>query len=411
MKKILLQLSFILFLSGTLFAAVKVDSEYTASGKVRKLYYSIPNNYDPARAYPLVVGLHYCGGTALSYRNSLSPLSDSINAIIVCPDNFQNQVTDTQLDIITAAADSARKAYNIAADSMYLTGMSCNGETTLRQGLKKFYPFKGIFPWVPYISSRNFAPYDLESDVPTVMAVGTVDDNFLTLMILMDSLRYNSPDKNLVLAPNIGHVEIFSEFPSVMIKCIRYINSPKTIEIAAIRDIKMKNTESAKELEAEVTYSGDKELQAEVISSNNSRLKIADVVYSKSENKLRFKLAPVAGKTGTMKVIAEVKEKNGKAISQSIFNVVLEKDDNTNIGTEKIGSTLITPNPASGYINISGTERIKRYEIMNISGQLIMKENPELNEFSLDVSNLPRGIYYFRSYLENKTENLRFITK
>jgi hypothetical protein len=92
-----------------------------------------------------------------------------------------------------------------------------------------------------------------------------------------------------------------------------------------------------------------------------------------------------------MKVIAEVKEKNGKAISQSIFNVVLEKDDNTNIGSEKIGSTLITPNPASGYINISGTEKISKYEIMNISGQLIMKENPGLNEFSLDVSNLPRG--------------------
>lgn len=239
MKKILLLSAFILFLSGSLFAAVKIDTVYTASGKERKLYYSIPDNYDPARAYPLVVGMHYCGGTALSYRNSLSPLSDSINAIIVCPDNFQNQVADSQLDIITAAADSARKAYNIAADSMYLTGMSCNGETILRQGLKKFYPFKGIFPWVPYITSKNFAPYNLESDIPTVLAVGTVDDNFLTLMVLIDSLRYNSPDKNLVLAPNIGHVEIFNEFPSVMIKSIRYINSPKTIQISALPDVKI----------------------------------------------------------------------------------------------------------------------------------------------------------------------------
>lgn len=411
MKKILLLSAFILFLSGSLFSAVKIDTVYTASGKERSLYYSIPDNYDPTRAYPLVVGIHYCGGTALSYRNSLSPLSDSINAIIVCPDNFKNQVTDSELDIITAAADSARKAFNIAADSMYLTGMSCNGETTLRQGLKKFYPFKGIFPWVPYITSKNFTPYNLESDIPTVLAVGTVDDNFTTLMILMDSLRYNSPDKNLVLAPNIGHVEIFKEFPSVMIKCIKYINTPKTIEIDALPDIKIKNTEPAKEFEVEVSYSGDMELQAEVISSNLSRLKIADVSYSKPENKIRFKLTPVAGKTGTMKVIVEVKETNGKAISQSIFNVVLEKDESTNIGIDKTGSTIISPNPSSDYIKVSGSEKINQYEIMNISGQIVIKENPDLNEFSLDISCLPKGVYYFRSYFDNEIENLKFITK
>ena len=217
--------------------------------------------------------------------------------------------------------------------------MSCNGETILRQGLKKFYPFKGIFPWVPYITSKNFAPYNLESDIPTVLAVGTVDDNFLTLMVLIDSLRYNSPDKNLVLAPNIGHVEIFNEFPSIMIKSIRYINSPKTIQISALPDVKIKNTETAREFEVDLSYSGDKILQAEVISSNNSRLKTSEVSYSKSENKVRFKLVPVAGKTGTMKVIVEVKESNGKAISQSIFNVVFRKSDNTNIDSDKTGST------------------------------------------------------------------------
>lgn len=411
MKKVLLLLALVLFLSDSLFAAVKIDTVYTASGKKRNLYYSIPDNYDPAKAYPLVVGMHFCGGTALSYRNSLSPLSDSINAIIVCPDNFLNQVADSELDIITAAADSARMAFNISADSMYLTGMSCNGETILRQGLKKFYPFKGIFPWVPYISSRNFTPYNLKSEIPTVLAVGTIDDNLTTLMILMDSLKSNGPDKNLVLAPNIGHVEIFKEFPSVMIKCIRYINTPKTIKIEALPDIKIKNTEPAKEFEVEVEYSGDKELLTEVFSSNLSRLKTSDASYSKSDNKVRFKLTPVSGKTGTMKIVVEVKESNGKAISQSIFNVVLEKNDNTNIGTDKIGSTLISPNPSSDYIKVAGTEKINKYEIMNISGQVIIKENPGMNEFSLDVSSLPKGVYCFRSYMENKIENLKFITK
>lgn len=112
-----------------------------------------------------------------------------------------------------------------------------------------------------------------------------------------------------------------------------------------------------------------------------------------------------------MKVIVEVKESNGKAISQSIFNVVLEKSDNTNIDSDKTGSTKIYPNPSDYYIKVSGKEKINKYEIMNISGQVIIKENSGLNEFSLDVSGLPKGVYYFRSYLENKIENLKFITQ
>jgi len=201
MKKIFFYLFAFVLIGSEVSGAVKIDTSFVASNAKHKLYYSIPDNYDAAKKYPLVVGLHYCGGTAISYRNSLTPLADSLQVIIVCPDNSTAVIPDNQLDIITAAADTARAIYSIDTTAMFLTGMSCNGEVTLRQGLKKFYPFTGIFPWVPWVQSRNqFNNYLINSDMPTVLAVGTNDDNFAVLMSLYDSLREEGANINLVLA-------------------------------------------------------------------------------------------------------------------------------------------------------------------------------------------------------------------
>ncbi len=408
MRKILLTITILFTILEISQAAVKIDTIYNASGKERKLFYSIPDNYDPSRAYPLIVGLHFCGGTALSYRNSLSPLSDSINAIIVCPDNFSGQVSDSQLDIITAAADSARAAYNIAPDSIYLTGMSCNGETTLRQGLKKFYPFKGIFPWVPYISSKNFSGYDLKSDIPTVIAVGTTDGNLSTLMVLFDSLSANSEDKNLVLVPNVGHVELFPEFASTMIKCIKYINTSKNISIAAINDLIIKNTDSSKEFEVNVEYEGKEELQARVTVSNASRLKATDVNYDVTSKKVKFSLTPVEGKTGNQKVIIEVFEKNGKSISQSVFNIKIENGATSSIKSKNNGECVIYPNPALELINIKSNREIERYDIKDLTGRTLIGGKSNNTNLTIDISSLSKGIYMVISTIGSKyyTEKL-----
>lgn len=409
MKKILLTITIIFSIFEISQAAVKIDTVYSASGKERKLYYSIPDNYNPSRSYPLVVGLHYCGGTALSYRNSLSPLSDSINAIIVCPDNFSGQVTDTQLDIITAAADSARAAYNISSDSMYLTGMSCNGETTLKQGLKKFYPFKGIFPWVPYITSKNFSAYDLKSDIPTVLAVGTVDDNFSTLMVLFDSLKANSIDKSLVLVPNVGHVEIYPEFASTMIKCIKYINSLKSISISTINDYLMKNTDPVKEFEVAVEYEGSDELKYNVTVSNASRMKVSNITYDQAAKKIKFSITPVAGKTGSIKVIVEAAEKKGKAISQSVFNVKLENSSTSSIDSKNINGIVIYPKPALGLINVKSNITIESYEIEDLQGKKLIIEKPNSTNFTIDISNLSKGVYLLISKMGDNSIIEKFV--
>ena len=65
----------------------------------------------------------------------------------------------------------------------------------------------------------------------------------------------------------------------------------------------------------------------------------------------------------------------------------------------------IFPNPASDYINImySGEEEILFFELINQYGKRVfIKEDLSQNKyFSLNVSNLPTGIYFINIFTEN----------
>ena len=395
MKKIVLLLFLVTIIGNGLFAAVKIDTSFVASNKTHLLYYSIPDNYDASKKYPLIVGLHYCGGTAKSYRNSLTPLADSLQAIIVCPDNSANVIPDGQTDIVTAAADSARSSYSIDTTKMYLTGMSCNGEFTLRQGLNKFYSFAGIFPWVPWVSSRNqISVYTIGSDMPTVLAVGTVDPNFGVLMSLYDSLKAEGANINLVLALKIGHQEVFNQFGNTMITCMRYLTSPKTISVGKIEDITLLNTDPAKELSVAISTTGSKELQVNVIVSNDNIVENPTVSFNSTTGKATFSITPKAGKNGTIKVIVEASEKDGPAIGQSVFNVNVDKNTSSSTieGTPK--KLIVSPIPAKNYIKLESQYAITEYKIFNTSGKQLLKGNCPDNKTTIDVSALSKGNYF-----------------
>lgn len=68
------------------------EPDYTFT---RTLYYFVPTNYDANHAYKLVIGFR--GGphtNAGQFRDQLNFFADSINAIVVCPENaahYNNQ--------------------------------------------------------------------------------------------------------------------------------------------------------------------------------------------------------------------------------------------------------------------------------------------------------------------------------
>ena len=163
------------------------------NGEPSNIAYYVPLDYDPEISYKLIVGLHYCTGVPsayMSYRNLLEDLSNSLNAILMCPDchngGYPYNIPD--VSIIPNSIDSTIAIYNINEEYIYLTGGSCNGRTTLKNGLEYIYNFRGIIPFNPYIPSIPSGYYDYDSDMPTCICSGTFDPSYDNTVIVYESL-------------------------------------------------------------------------------------------------------------------------------------------------------------------------------------------------------------------------------
>lgn len=74
--------------------------------------------------------------------------------------------------------------------------------------------------------------------------------------------------------------------------------------------------------------------------------------------------------------------------------------DQINNSTHKIH---IYPNPSTGIVNIESSESVSEVDIFDISGRKIRKENASSNNFSINISDLPTGIYIINIF-NNKKE-------
>ena len=200
------------------------------NGEPSNVAYYVPLDYDSLTSYKLVVGLHYCDGTSnayKSYRNRLKGISDSLNAIIMCPDchngNYPYNVPD--ISIIPKSIDSTKNIYNIDEDYIYLTGASCNGKTTLKYGLEYIYNFRGIISFIPFIPSVPYGYYDFDSGMPTCICAGTLDQYYNNAVELYDSLVAHQANAKLISMEGIGHEIWIPEFNIKMMNGFHYIDS------------------------------------------------------------------------------------------------------------------------------------------------------------------------------------------
>jgi hypothetical protein len=84
----------------------------------------------------------------------------------------------------------------------------------------------------------------------------------------------------------------------------------------------------------------------------------------------------------------------------------LDCDDALSIKSKKEIEIKIYPNPTSGILNILFTENKEKIEIAsiyNISGQKVHEFDPDLVPTTLDLSFLPKGIYFIN--LNSKSQN------
>lgn len=396
MKKYFFSLVSILFFCTMLNAATNADTNIYVSGAKHPLRISLPADYNASVSYPLVIGMHYCGGNSNEYRNALKPLCDSLNVIVACPDNNSQQMTNK--DFILATIDTARSMFNIDTASVYLTGMSCNGYYTVQQGLKEVYPFRGIFPWDAWIESFNSNTFNLNSTIPTVLSIGSDDPNYATILKLYDSLEIHGNVVDLVLVQGIAHTLGFSAFSNEMIRCYYYLNDTDAISIDTIPVVTMKNTEPPVEVKVKVVHKTGANLRLRALSSNT--LLAANPVVTKEvgSDTAVIRITPNgAMRDGVFKIILEAAEVGGTAIEQRIFVVNMQDGPVSSIPENELNNIEIYPVPASSQVYIRSNENKLYIQILDIHGREVYRDSNFNTSTSVDISMLPKGIYFFKT--------------
>ncbi len=199
----------------------------------RNLYFFVPDDYDAAEAYKIIVGFR--GGphsNAGQFRDQLQPLSDSLNAIILCPENnveFNNGTEDDVKQLYSYSLEYARSIYNIDNDFIYITGLSYGGRHTIISALDTDagpieLPIRGIIPFAPGVNSENVADYANSMLFPVCTCIGSLDNSFMNIATTLHSnLVSNGGDAFLNEIPGVGHSTAFVTFPDEMMECFRFI--------------------------------------------------------------------------------------------------------------------------------------------------------------------------------------------
>ena len=411
-KKLILLVAAWLSIQTVVESAVFTETQIKGVSGIHKLLISIPDDYNASKKYPLVIGLHYCGGTAIKYRLGLKPLTDSLKMIVACPDNSGNVFDSNKTDLITAAIDSVKSMYSIDETSVYLNGMSCNAEVTLQQGMKKLYPFKGIFPWAPYISKVDNKAINLNSDMPVTISIGTADEYYYGVVLdLYDSLKTHGANVNLVLVPGIKHTQDFPQFGNEMIHSIYYINDNKKIvfssSIGNSDSYKMFDTDAEKVVEFKVSHIENKELTISSVSSNVQIVNTPEIEYTPLDSVVKVKIQPIPGKVGKVVIVIEAKEKNGVEIEQTTFKVQVAKIPTSLSAVNSDSKIEVYPNPASKRIYLKCDDHQVLVQITDMNGRVVIKTKG-YNSSGIDVSSLNKGMYFLTSIGKIESKTVKF---
>lgn len=97
----------------------------------------VPSSYDKSKAFPLIIALHGMGGDENSYFASYGQGAFKVEAekhgyIVACPKGRKPAsmyIGDAEKDVMDVLAE-VRRAYNVDADRIYLTGHSMGGYGT-----------------------------------------------------------------------------------------------------------------------------------------------------------------------------------------------------------------------------------------------------------------------------------------
>lgn len=201
----------------------------------RILYYYVPSDYDETQTYPLVVGLR--GGphsNAGQFRDQLTFLSDSLGAIIVCPENIAHFNSDEGLmkQLYQYSVSLTMDMYSIDPDLIYLTGLSFGGRHAVIIAMDTDHgeipKLRGVIPFATGSNAHLQPDYEsIDQFAPACICIGLNDSQtFISVANnLNNAIESNGGDVFLNEIPNVGHTVVFASYKDEMMECIDYIEA------------------------------------------------------------------------------------------------------------------------------------------------------------------------------------------
>ncbi|MDX9790426.1 MAG: T9SS type A sorting domain-containing protein [Candidatus Kapabacteria bacterium] len=200
------------------------DYTFIFNGESRTVSCYVPNDYNSANEYSLLVGLHGAGDNSVNYRNVLINTAQwqniMPNTIFIFPDGGSDQSKDFYTpqgdeSVIDSVINYVKRNYNVNSQQIYLQGFSLGGRSALIYGLAHPDKVFGLLLHTPAMQS----PYDVQNytistpikyenapKIPISICHGDQDIGFLrTIKMLTDSLVSHNSKLLYVLMPELAH--------------------------------------------------------------------------------------------------------------------------------------------------------------------------------------------------------------
>lgn len=202
-------------------------SEPSLNGDSLDIYFHVPASYNPSVEHKMILGFHGLGNPNNSdqIRNYLSPLGDSLNAVVVCPDPYLQDQPRSEI-VLNLAYDSVMTWFNIDTNQIYITGYSAGSDVAAQYVFgEPSHRMKGLIWHSPgFFSSPDLSnPQEIS---PVCLCSGSVD--FVSIVqtnLLNNSLNGAGFPYLYNEIPGVDHTMEYPTFTQEMMECIDFIDA------------------------------------------------------------------------------------------------------------------------------------------------------------------------------------------
>lgn len=203
------------------------EETFESSGGTLRFALSIPRNYEPDQAHPLVLALHYGGRVTPYYGRGLltqlvEPGLRSLNAILVAPDCPSRDWNQPEVDkAVMELLQHVLESTSIDRNRILVTGYSLGGHGTWYMAARHPDFFRAAIPMAGSPDEDSLARV---IEMP-ICIVHSVDDRVVSIGPAREAakkLKARGANVELIVARGVDHYH-FSEFIPYLRRAAKWI--------------------------------------------------------------------------------------------------------------------------------------------------------------------------------------------